>query len=140
MTGDRFHRRTVVVVDENTEYREILIDLLARIPGLRVAASGVDGTEDVELCARHRPDFLLLDSGLADFASIRAAAAVREITPHTVIVLLTTGDAWQLDSDAGFALSEGFASADRVVLKSDIKSVLLGMLAHDRGEHSGPEL
>lgn len=130
MNNNRPRNRTVVVVDENAEYREILIDLLARIPGFHVAAFGFDGIDAVELCLRHRPDVLLLDSGLAGFGALRAAAAVRERTPETVIIFLTTGDAWRPGSDAGFG------PTDRVVLKSEIKAELLAMLRDERGENN----
>jgi CheY-like chemotaxis protein len=130
MTCDHLKKRTVVVVDENAEYREILVDLLAHLPGLHVAAFGSDGMDAVELCTQHHPDFLLLDSGMAGFGAIRAAADVRRITPETIIIFLTTGDAWQPDSDVGFA------AGDRVVSKSDIKAELLAMLQDKGGRNS----
>lgn len=127
MTSARPRNRTVVVVDENAEYREILIDLLARLPGVRLVASGANGADAVALCARHRPNFLLLDSGMKEFGALHAAAAVRATAPETCIVFLTTGSVWLLRAAADVAL------ADHIVSKSDVKSELLAMLTGEGG-------
>ena len=51
----------VLVVDDQALVREGLMTLLETAPGIKPVAAAADGEEAVELCARHRPDVVLMD-------------------------------------------------------------------------------
>src|SRR6202034_3111125 len=53
-----------------------------------VAAS--DGEEAVELCARHRPDVVLMDLRMPKLDGVQATREIRAAQPDTEIVVLTT--------------------------------------------------
>ncbi len=114
---------SVVVVDDSKEYRVSLLDLLARIPGIHVSAEGANEKDAVRLCVLHEPDILLMDSSMPAYGALTVTKTVRERTPATYIVLMTTHDV------ADVAVLKGITQADRIISKSDIKSAMFLILS-----------
>lgn len=52
---------TVLVADDSALYRQMLLNVLDRIPGVRVVAVARDGVETLEGAAAHDPDVITLD-------------------------------------------------------------------------------
>ena len=113
---------SLVVVDDNAEYRAILLDLLARMPGLLVTATGGSDREAVQLCVRHAPDIVLLDAGMPSYGALTAASDIRDILPETHIVFMTTTER---DS---YGIVQRMTPADSVISKSSIKEGMYGIL------------
>jgi two-component system chemotaxis response regulator CheB len=55
------HRLTVVIAEDSALYRQMLLNILQRIPGVEVVGTAVDGLEAVEKVVELRPDVLTLD-------------------------------------------------------------------------------
>ncbi|MDX9760232.1 MAG: response regulator [Bacteroidota bacterium] len=120
---------TAIVADGNAQYRSALLDLLRRMHDLDVVAACSTASEAVELCARHRPDILLIDAGMRGSDALHAATVVRAAAPCTCIVFMTSGASGVLRA------AEYHRQADHVISKSEIKNSLRAVLDARR---SGP--
>ena len=85
----------VMVVDDQAVVREGLMTLLEAAPGITPVAAAGDGEEAVALCARHRPDVVLMDLRMPKLDGVEATRQIRAAQPDTEIVVLT--------KDAGIA-------------------------------------
>jgi DNA-binding NarL/FixJ family response regulator len=82
-------RIRVLLVEDNTAYRETLVFLLGRRREVEVVGQVATGAEAAEASARLQVDVAVLDVRLPDLGGAEAAAAVRERTPGTSVVLLS---------------------------------------------------
>ena len=113
---------TVVVVDDDPEYRRIARELLAQESELVLVGEAADGEEALALLRREQPDVLVSDLVLPRLNGIELTRRVREEMPDTRIVLISsyTEDAYQmLASDSG---------ADAFVSKQVIRSSLVAAI------------
>ncbi len=80
----------VLIVDDQALVREGLMTLLQAVPGIKPVAAAADGEEAVALCARHRPDVVLMDLRMPKLDGVEATRQIRAAQPETEIVVLTT--------------------------------------------------
>ena len=126
-------RRTVLVVDDDDDVREVTTFSLELIGGYQVLdADG--GALAIELARRHRPDLVLLDvmmPGMDGPATFRALRADPE-TAHIPVVLLTAkapvGLGHEVDEGLAGVISKPF---DPRALVAEIERILQ---AADDGE------
>lgn len=82
-------RIRIVIVEDNTVFREALELLLGLRSDLVVVASVADGEEAVAMCREHEPDVALMDYRLPGLDGIEATRALKEACPEVAVVGLT---------------------------------------------------
>ena len=95
-------RIRVLLVEDNSAYRETLAFLLGRRPELEVVGEVATGREAAEASARRQVDVAVVDVRLPDLGGAETAAAVRERSPTTSVVFLSasTGEDEQRAAEA----------------------------------------
>jgi DNA-binding NarL/FixJ family response regulator len=131
----------VVVVDDQQLIREGLTTLLEATEGIEPVASASDGEEAIAICARHRPDVVLMDLRMPILDGVEATRRIRLAQPDVEVVVLTTyadeasvldaldaGALGYLTKDAGIAeITRAIhaAAAHQALLASDVQRQLL---------------
>ena len=81
---------SIVVVDDHCFMRELISAMLGRQNGrYKVVAEGGDAKGAIALCAKLRPDLLVLDVNLPDESGIDAVPKLQKASPNTRILLCT---------------------------------------------------
>jgi DNA-binding NarL/FixJ family response regulator len=129
----------VLVVDDQALVREGLMTLLETATGITPVAAAADGEEAVALCARHRPDVVLMDLRMPKLDGVEATRRIREARPETEIVVLTTHADEDSILDALRAGARGYLTKDagiveiaRAVHAAADHQALLDPLVHSR--------
>ena len=111
---------TVVVVDDEPDYREIVRFLpLSLLDVVTVVGEAADGEEALAVVLRERPDIVITDLVMPRLDGIELTRRIRQELPPTTIILMSsfTEDAYRLmASDSG---------ADAFVHKGVIYDALL---------------
>lgn len=79
--------RSVLIVDDEEAVRRILTEYLADEGYLVYEAQ--DGPPAIEIVEKHRPNLVLLDLKLMTMSGIDVLKRIKEISPPTVVVMLT---------------------------------------------------
>lgn len=79
----------VLLVEDSEVYRESLVLLLARIPGIEVVGEIAAGASAASACAELAADVVVIDYRLPDVDGAEAAAGVRERCPDAAVVFLS---------------------------------------------------
>ncbi len=82
----------VVIADDHALYRQGMAVVVELDGGARVIGQASNGEEAVEVCARLRPDVVLMDVRMPDVGGIEAAGRVHAADPGTRILMLTMSD------------------------------------------------
>ena len=82
-------RTRVLVVDDETLLRTLLVQRLALEADLEVVGEGTNGREAVELAGRLRPDIVLMDLSMPVLDGAQATERIVARYPHVKVVLLT---------------------------------------------------
>lgn len=90
----------VMVVDDEPDIRFMLHEYLTRLAGFDMPREASNGFEAVELVQAHCPDAVLLDIGMPVMNGIEATWHIREICPHTKIIILSAFTATSLIDEA----------------------------------------
>lgn len=91
--------RTVLVVDDDAEMRNMLVTVL-RSGGFRTVEAS-SGAQAVEAHHAHQPDLILLDVGLGDMTGLEVCRRIRKYSGVPVIFLTAAAD--EVDELLGFA-------------------------------------
>lgn len=102
----------VLVADDQALVREGLMTLLENSSGITPVGAAADGEEAVRLCARHRPDVVLMDLRMPKLDGVQATRRIRAEQPATEIVVLTTHADDQSILDALQAGARGYLTKD----------------------------
>lgn len=129
----------VLVVDDQALVREGLMTLLQAAAGIAPVAAARDGEEAVALCARHRPDVVLMDLRLPGLDGVQATRRIREAQPETEIVVLTTHadedsilDALRAGARGYLTKDAGIAEISRAIHAAAAHQALLDPIVHSR--------
>ena len=79
----------VLVVEDNTTFRETLRMLFELRPEIEVVGSVASGDEAPDACRTHRPDVVLMDYRMPGMNGAEATGAVRAAWPVARVVCLT---------------------------------------------------
>ena len=80
---------TVLVAEDYTSVREMLVVTLGTIPNIQIICEVADGSHAVEQANALQPDLILLDIGLPNLNGIEAARQIRGLSPKSKIIFVT---------------------------------------------------
>ena len=126
----------ILVVDDHELFKQFVIGLLEKKPGLQVVGETSDGLEALQRAVELRPDLILLDIGLPNLNGIEVARRVRRLVPQAKILFLS------VESSPAFvqeALSVGALAYVHKQRASDLFSAIDAVLAGKRFVSSGLE-
>lgn len=81
---------TVLLVDDYAMVRQGVRAFLATQPDIDVVAEAGTGEEAVALAAQHIPDVILMDLVMPGMDGVEATRAVKQVSPRTQVVVLTS--------------------------------------------------
>jgi two-component system response regulator NreC len=82
--------RNIALVEDHVMFREVLRKLCEKELNLAVLGESGDGGEAVELVRRTQPDLLLLDLHLPNLDGFGVLDGVREVSPDTRVLVLSS--------------------------------------------------
>ncbi len=82
-------RTTVMLVDDHAMMLVGIRSFLEGQEGIQVVAEAEDGRRAIELSAKHVPDIVLLDIGMAEMNGLEAARRIHHLDPAIGLVALT---------------------------------------------------
>jgi DNA-binding NarL/FixJ family response regulator len=103
----------VLVVDDYPGFRDWLCNTIRQIEGLEIVGEASDGLEAVRKSQDLHPDLILLDIGLPKLNGIEVARWIRNLSPHSKILVVSEQRSWYIVEEA---LRSG---ADGYLIKSD---------------------
>ena len=81
--------KTVIVVDDNSDVRSLLVELL-ELKNFQVVGTGHNGDDAVTLYEKLKPDITLLDVVMPDTDGLYALDHIREINSDAAVIMITT--------------------------------------------------
>jgi DNA-binding NarL/FixJ family response regulator len=113
----------ILIAEDFLEWRIRIRSILKAVAEWKVVFEARDGTEAVEKAAELLPDIVLLDVGLPRLSGIEAAKRIRQVSPDSKIIFVTTNG----DRDVREAAIE--IGAEGYVLKADAERNLMPTIA-----------
>jgi DNA-binding NarL/FixJ family response regulator len=83
---------SVLLVDDQALFREGLHAVLSVHPSVRVVAEAANGRDAVAAVRRCAPQVVLMDLRMPVMDGVEATRKIREISPHSQVIVLTTFD------------------------------------------------
>ncbi len=102
----------VALADDQRLLREGLRIILEAAPDIVVVGMAEDGVQAGELAARDHPDVMLVDIRMPRKDGIAATETIREVSPETRVILLTTFDTPELVVEGVRAGASGYLLKD----------------------------
>jgi len=78
-----------IVVEDQTAIREMLMQLLAPLPGFECVGSCGDGQAAVELCATAKPEIAVLDMRLPGLHGVDLLRRMRKVLPELRVLIFS---------------------------------------------------
>jgi DNA-binding NarL/FixJ family response regulator len=83
---------TVLVVDDQEQFREAVRDMVAAAQGFAIVGEASSGEEAARAVAMLAPELVLMDVTMPGMGGIAAARAILNLRPSTVVVLISVED------------------------------------------------
>jgi DNA-binding NarL/FixJ family response regulator len=112
----------LLIADDHAMVREGMRSMLANEPDLQIVGEAKDGEEALKLCRRFRPELVLMDVRMPKMDGLEATRAIKEISPRTAILMVTTYESEEYLVKAVKAGAAGY------VLKEATKGQLLSIV------------
>jgi two-component system, NarL family, response regulator LiaR len=80
----------LLIADDHAMVREGLRSMLANEPDLQIVGEAQDGEEALNLCRRFMPELVLMDVRMPKMDGLEATRAIKEVSPQTAILMVTT--------------------------------------------------
>jgi DNA-binding NarL/FixJ family response regulator len=124
---------TVLIVDDNAQFRALLREIVAEAPDLHVVGEAADGAEAIRLALELRPNIMLLDLGLPRVHGLEVLRWSKAEYPEIKVIIVTvhTEDAYRQAAEA--------SGADAFLLKRTLGTDLLPTLQRLRGSLAPPQ-
>ena len=123
------HLTSIWLVEDNLQYRKSLAGLINGTEGMHCPHSFISCEEAIKALSEHpAPKVILLDIGLPGISGIQGIEKFKELSPSTLIVILTIYDDSDKVFDALCAGASGYLLKDSTPEKiiDSIKEVLAG--------------
>jgi DNA-binding NarL/FixJ family response regulator len=100
----------VVIVEDQTIFRELLAEVLSAEGGYRILGQFSEGTAAIEACNTLKPDLVILDAMLPDLNGLDVLARLLAQRPGTAVVMVTAHERPALVQDAVRLGAKGFVT------------------------------
>ncbi|HMJ96487.1 MAG TPA: EAL domain-containing protein [Thermoleophilaceae bacterium] len=132
---------TVLLADDDPEFREALTAVVRRAPSLELVAIAENALDAIELGRLEQPDVAVIDVRMPDGGGARVAKELQKVAPQTMVLALSAyGDEatvmQMLDAGAAGYLLKGVSAAelvDAIERTADHQSVI------SPGVNEGPD-
>jgi two-component system, NarL family, response regulator NreC len=124
---------TVLIVDDNAQFRALLREIVAEEPDLQVVGEAADGAEAMRLAQELRPDIMLLDLVMPRVNGLEVLRWIKAERPEIKVIIVTVHD-----EDAYRQAAEA-SGADAYLLKKTLRTDLLPTLQRLRGSLAPPQ-
>lgn len=123
-------RIRVALADDQRLLREGLRIIIEATPDMEMVGEAEDGIAATELASMQQPDVILMDIRMPRRDGIAAAEAVRQISPRTRVLLLTTFDTPELVVEGLRAGAAGYLLKDCSAeeLRAAVRAVARGQV------------
>lgn len=119
MSQSRDREATVMVVEDEVEFRLLLRVLLDRAARCRVVAEAEDGLEAIDLAAQYRPDVIILDIHMPKSDGFTALERIEGASPASTVIVMSS------DPDTRpHAIRLGLNWVDKARLMHDLPGIL----------------
>ena len=118
----------MLVVDDHKVVRQGLRFLLQHEPDIEIVGEAADGEQAVDLVRQHVPAVVLLDLLMPKMDGLTALRAIKEISPSTQVIILTShqGDDELFDAIKAGALSYVLKTAGVDVVVESVRAAARG--------------
>jgi DNA-binding NarL/FixJ family response regulator len=118
----------LLIADDHAMVREGMRSMLANEPDLQIVGEAKDGEEVLKLCRRFRPELVLMDVRMPKMDGLQATRAIKEISPQTAILVVSTYENQEYLLEAIKAGAAGYIlkEATKGQLLSAVRTVLAG--------------
>jgi DNA-binding NarL/FixJ family response regulator len=116
----------LLIADDHALAREGMRSMLANEPDLQIVGEARDGEEALELCRRFRPELILMDVRMPKMDGLEATRAIKEVSPQTAILMVSTYESQEYLVEAIKAGAAGYILKEAT--KGELLSTLRGVL------------
>ena len=92
VSSSRTKRARIIIADDHELARAGLHSMIEGARGLVLVGEASNGREAVDLCHRTRADLVLLDVRMPELDGMAATRAIKEVSPETRVLIITTHD------------------------------------------------
>ena len=90
----------IYLCDDAPDYRRLIREVLSAEPDIEVVGEGGNGSECVHAVADHHPDVILLDLQMPVMDGFQALPRLRETSPETQVLILSTAPPEEVEERA----------------------------------------